>query len=91
MEAKLQTSSQGADNARGIKKGKSCEQNKKPKQTWRGKEKPCTSSLNRQQTNGGGSLKREGETLHRKPQQTTNKWGWISVQRQSIQKKGRKS
>jgi hypothetical protein len=56
VEAKLQTSSQGADNARGIKKGKSCEQKKKPKQTWRGKEKPCTSSLNRQQTNGGGSL-----------------------------------
>jgi hypothetical protein len=29
VEAKLQTSSQGADNARGIKKGKSCEKKRR--------------------------------------------------------------
>jgi hypothetical protein len=33
VEAKLQTSSQGADNARGIKKGKSCEKKEKKRRS----------------------------------------------------------
>jgi len=47
------TSSQGADNARGIKKGKSCEKKRKEK---------------KRKEEGLANLKREGEALHLKPQ-----------------------